>query len=463
MDIDLEQANMVYQANPDDVLAHPETLLKFIVHHKNNQVPRLRRLLDYYESQNTGINDVDSRRREKGKADYRASNAFAPYIANFQTAYSVGKPIGVQLDNAKHEILDRINESNDVDSHNYELFLDATIYGRAYELVYRNAENLEKFVRLSPTETFIIYTLDVDPKPAIGVRYHAIPNVDPANPTQKFVVEVWTDKQYIRYRPTNVAGSSLEVDVIEPRTVMPLIEYKNNWLRMGDFEHVLPLIDLYDAAQSDTANYMQDLNDALLVIQGDIGQEQEDLIASLDSSDPDYAQKVLKIKREFNEQIADTNTLLLHSGTDFDGRQTTVSAEYIYKQYDVQGTEAYKKRVADDIHKFSHTPNLTDENFASNVSGIAMKYKLLGTVELAATKRRMFEKGLYRRYSIVDNLERAVSSGWNIKVDDIVFTFQDNLPEDDLGEITALVQAGATLPQAYLYRYAPGITDPDEL
>ncbi len=33
---------------------------------------------------------------------------------------------------------------------------------------------------------------------------------------------------------------------------------------------MIPLIDLYDAAQSDTANYMSDLNDATLVISGDL-------------------------------------------------------------------------------------------------------------------------------------------------------------------------------------------------
>ena len=33
-----------------------------------------------------------------------------------------------------------------------------------------------------------------------------------------------------------------------------------------DFEKVIPLIDLYDNAQSDTANYMSDLNDAMLLV-----------------------------------------------------------------------------------------------------------------------------------------------------------------------------------------------------
>ena len=37
---------------------------------------------------------------------------------------------------------------------------------------------------------------------------------------------------------------------------------------MSVFEKQLPLIDIYDAAQSDTANYMTDFNDAILAIEG---------------------------------------------------------------------------------------------------------------------------------------------------------------------------------------------------
>ena len=56
---------------------------------------------------------------------------------------------------------------------------------------------------------------------------------------------------------------------------VPIIEYMNNKFRQGDYEDVLNLIDLYDAAQSDTANYMTDLNDAYLVIQGNVDLDVE--------------------------------------------------------------------------------------------------------------------------------------------------------------------------------------------
>ncbi|MDK3884570.1 phage portal protein, partial [Staphylococcus pseudintermedius] len=50
--------------------------------------------------------------------------------------------------------------------------------------------------------------------------------------------------------------------------MLQIHEYNANRFRQGVFENVLDLIDAYDYAESDTANYMTDLNDAMLKIEG---------------------------------------------------------------------------------------------------------------------------------------------------------------------------------------------------
>jgi len=94
---------------------------------------------------------------------------------------------------------------------------------------------------------------------------------------------------------------------------------------------------------------------------------------------------------------------------------------------------------------------------------VAMKYKVLGTVELASTKRKQFERGLNQRYTVVAHIEERVNGKWDIDPDEIGFIFRDNLPTDDVAIITALVQAGAQIPQEYLYQYLPNVTDADEI
>ncbi|KRK73178.1 phage portal protein [Lacticaseibacillus nasuensis] len=457
-----QQENMIYQEDLSQLT--PDRVMKFIVHHSQYQRPRLATLDGYYEGHNEGILKPNSRRVETGKSDHRAVHSFGKYIADFQTAYSVGNPINVKLDKDDARF-DQITRVNDMDALNYDLFLDMTRYGRAFEYIYHGEDGLEHCVRLDPLDTFVIYSLDVDPKPIMAVRYHSVELVDKDEHINiRIVPETWTADEYCKYKPTDANGT-MDLYFKQRLTTFPVVEYDNNRFRTGDFEHVISLIDLYDSAQSDTANYMTDLNDALLVISGDIDAlfNGSTLLSGVDPNDPDAMKKLAQDKLEIAKEQKDANMLLLKSGITGTGQQTSVDAKYINKEYDVSGTEAYKKRIAEDIHKFSHTPDLTDSNFASNVSGVAMKYKLLGTVELAAIKRRMFEKSLYQRYTIIAALEHAAHTPWKTDPDTLKFTFRDNLPSDDLSQIKDLEAAGATLPQKYLYQFLPGITDPAEI
>ena len=418
---------------------------------------------DYYQGFNTGILDIDNRRADEGKADHRAVHSFGKYIADFQTSFSVGNGITVQHD--KDERLDLIEDSNDFDSVNSELFLDTTRFGRAFEYIYRGEDDIEHSVVFSPLETFVIYSLDVDPKPIMAVRYHLIELVDDDNKTvSQYRIETWTADQYTLYKPTDIDGV-MSIDEQTMIYAFPIIEYKNNQFRIGDFENVVPLIDLYDAAQSDTANYMTDLNDAMLVIKGDIDTllQGSNMLNGIDPNDDEAAKKLAHDKLDMVKSMKDANLLLLKSGVSMTGQQTTVDANYIHKEYDVTGTEKYKERLAHDIHKFSHTPDLTDENFAGNASGVAMKYKVLGTIELASTKRKAFEVGLYKRYKTIEQLEKLSSSGMKTDANTLKFTFTDNMPTDDVAVVAQIVSAGAQVPQEYLYQFLPNVQDPSEI
>ena len=127
------QANLIYQESIDKLT--PDRIMKFIRHHHDYQQPRLQMLDDYYQGINTGILGTDNRRADEGKADHRAVHSFGKYIADFQTSFSVGNGITVQHD--KDERLDLIEDSNDFDSVNSELFLDTTRFGRAFEYIYQ--------------------------------------------------------------------------------------------------------------------------------------------------------------------------------------------------------------------------------------------------------------------------------------------------------------------------------------
>ena len=110
--------------------------------------------------------------------------------------------------------------------------------------------------------------------------------------------------------------------------------------------------------------------------------------------------------------------------------------EYLSKTFHEADVELLKKSIIEDIHKISKVPNLTDENFAGNSSGVAMKYKLLGLEQLAQTKEEYYRIGLKERIKLYANI-------LNIKmirtdIDNIEMTFIRSLPVNEL-EIAQLI------------------------
>ncbi len=429
-----EEANIHYRyISVEELTKNTDKLLEMIEHHENQQVPRLKVLQDYYEAENTTIL-VDKRRREEHLADNRAAHGFGEYVSGFIQGFMVGIPLKTTypVDDV-NEKLREINRTNDADEHNSELVLDQSIYGRAYELVYRNQLDETRFTVSSVLETFVIYDNGVEGNPIAAVRYF-----DDKFNENKRNVYLYTDENIYHY----ILGDDGKLEEKEEKQHffkgVPIVEYSNNRFRRGDFEKVLSLIDLYDSAQSDTGNYMQDFNDAMLKIVGN-----------------------LDIDVETAKEMKEHNILLLQTEMDSEGRAGQADADYIYKKYDVAGTEAFKNRIKNDIHMFTYTPNMDDESFASNQSGEALKYKLFGLEQKRATKERLFKKALRNRYRLINNIMSMASEG-SFDVNDITITFTPNLPKNLLEEIKAFVDLGGDLSEETKLSLLSFVENPQE-
>ena len=70
---------------------------------------------------------------------------------------------------------------------------------------------------------------------------------------------------------------------------------------------------------------------------------------------------------------------------------------YVLQENDV---DVLRKNLESDIHKISMVPNMSDENFVGNASGVAIKYKLLAFEQMTKNKERYMEKGLKERFKL---------------------------------------------------------------
>ena len=396
---------------------------------RNYQVERLEILADYSNGNNYTI--LNGRKRlEANKADYRIRHDLGGQASRFFTGYTVGKPISISVKNQDDlSAVDNFNNYNDIEALNQEIVYDVSRFGRAFELHYYDEFGKVAVAAIDPTEIFTIRSADVNKKIIAAVHLPVY--------NEQLYVTVYTDDYIVTYNPIGInAGELVENERKEnPFKMVPVVEWQNNKDRLGDWEKGIPLIDAYDAAESDTANYMSDLNDALLVIKGDVNS------TGMNASD------LMKMKT--------ANMLVLESGVSASGAQTSLDAGYIYKQYDVSGVESYKTRLIKDFFRIVGLPNLQDDDTFSVSSGIAIRYKLVDLQQITAVKRGFFIKALRRRYSllkaITDNLKESAAVP---DINDLTFTFHENLPNDIWAEIQAAISAGMDISQDTLMENA---------
>lgn len=435
-----DEANKVFKySSADNLLNNLDHISEMIKEHEQYQYPRLQVLEDYYKGNNVTILS-GQRRKEKDQADNRAVHNFAKYTSQFIQGYMVGIPLKTSYpdEGIEGKIRD-MNRINDADEHNSDLILSQSMYGRAYELLYRSKDDQNRFTTVDVKNTFVVYDSTVEKLPIVGIRYLENDYED------ERTVHVYTSSEIIEYK----LGSDYKLTVIDSKNhsfgEVPIIEYSNDKFRQGDFEDVLTLIDLYDGAQSDIANYSQDLNDAILAIFGRFDLE-------------GYGDET---PREIMKQMKDANLFHLEPPLSSDGKEGRADAKYLYKQYDVQGSEAYKSRIANDIHLFTATPNMNDENFGGIQSGEAMKYKLFLLEQKRATKERLFKKSLRDRYRLINNVMQTASEG-TFDVSKLTITFTENLPANLEKELKWFTDAGGKLSLKTLLSLLRAVENPDE-
>lgn len=400
-----------------------KVLRRYILDHKNEQVPRLQELKRYYLSDN----NIKYRKRnnDPNRADNRIASDFAKYIAVFMQGYLLGNPIKYRNeDDDLLAMIEAFNIRNNEPYHNGLLETDLSTFGRAYELITMDQDANEKLTKLDVEQTFVIYDDTTDMNSLFGVRYYPI---EFSARQTKTYIEVYTENRVYRYVSDHkgliISNFKYQVpsnpdDDIYFLKGVPINEYSNNEERTGDFESQLDNIDAYDLSQSELANFQQDMNDAYLVIVGN------PLTGTGDPDDPEDANSPQNVVAA----MLQARILALDNNPDEGG--ASPNAFYLTKEYDTTGSEEYKKRLVNDILRFTFTPDVTDQNFSGIQSGVAMAHKLMGLDNLRKTKERLLDKGIMRRLRLVANV-------WEIKNDTYVginntnLIFTPNVPQND--------------------------------
>lgn len=368
-----------------------ELILKYIQRDEQER-KRRERMYDYYRNKH----DILGRHmNDPTKPNNKLVHGYPYYIANAYTGYMFGEPVGYS---AQDEALDmNVHDAfryNDEQAENCALGLDLSICGVAVELHYLDADANVRFKRVDPVGCIAVRDATIEENLTELIRYYNIEEI--ANNRTVRMIEVLDAQNWSVYREET--GGLVEIEV-KPHGYgdVPAVVYRNNADCMGDFEGQISLIDAYNLLQSEGINSEEYFNDAYLMLKGLMGTDDSDIAD-------------MKAKR----------VLLMPMDSD---------AGFLTKQHDDAATENLKNRLNNDIHRFSGCPDMDDEKFAGNASGVALKYKLLQFENIAGTKEREFKRGLQRRLELLCNIWNVLGRGsfdWR----DVQISFKRALPEN---------------------------------
>ncbi len=366
---------------------------------------KLRKNKAYYE----GKHKILSENRKKQLVCNHAKD-----IADTASSYFIGNTISYKAD-GDIKALTAALENAGADEADGDNGLDLSIYGLAYEYIYAKQGDTELSIKnLSAESTFMVYDDTIEENELFAVYYY-VKKDDTNRSIDTFVATILTAnwRYVLNIQDTDGPQSLIETPRPHYFGEVPVIEYLNNKLGIGDYELQIPLIDAYNALMSDRITDKEQFIDAILALYGTLLGDEE-------ARDADGKTAVQRLKED----------RLLEMPKD-------AKAEYITRTFDESGVEILKKAIEQDIHKFSHVPCMTDEAFGGNVSGVAMEFKLLGLENITKIKTRYYKKGLRKRLRIF--------AGWlytsrqiTIDTGGITPTFTRALPKNLL-EISQIV------------------------
>jgi SPP1 family phage portal protein len=368
-----------------------QKILDFVAAHKIKRT-HLTNNQNYY----LGKHDIQKKKRSNPNVpNNRIVNNYPKYITDVNVGYLVGRPISYSSQN--EELMDRIQSILDLNNEsdtNHELAKASSVFGVAFELMYQNEDGDTRFYPISPLELIEVYDYSIEPKLVAAIRYY--------NVGEREVVEVYTTSQIKTYYLADNELTFLD-EVEHFFGDVPVNVFENNHERKSDFEDVITLVDAYNKVQSSTLDDLEQFTDSYLMLVG------------YDVSSEDVA------------KLRESRVLALQADGD---------AKWLEKSVNDSWIENYKTRLADDIHKFSNTPDMGDDKFGTQNSGVALKYRLLSLEQNRVNKERKFRKGLMRRLRLLANILNI--KGQNVSHMDIIPQFSSNLPQNEF-ELTQMV------------------------
>ena len=347
----------------------------------------------------------------EGSPDNRIPVPYGRKLVNTVVGYMY-KPGLIQMNSDNEELRDelsRVMDTNQAGSKTARLGKLSSIFGVAYEIHYVIDGREPRFAPIPVEDMLPVYSNDLEPQIVAAVHRYIEHVPGEANRTDSIEhVDIYyadaVDYYYASGTATTAGDLRMEAEEPHGYGMVPLAVFRNNDEIMGDFEHILPLIDAYDVLMSDSMNEFDRFAWAYLVLKN-LSMREEDV-------------ENIKVKRVIE---------VMENG----------GAEFLTKDIQTAFVEFMRGWLREEIHKQTHIPDMADHSFAGQQSGIAIRFKLSDLENIASVKEIGFREGLYRRVELLLAFFRTQGRNLGDALE-VWFSFNRNIPTNYI-EIAEIV------------------------
>lgn len=379
--------------------------------------PKRERLFDYYQGQQP----VPKGESVRGRPNNRLRVPFPRYITEVHTGYFLGLPPTLALDKeTDRQAYAALSASLHLDHLFFDVGRDMSICGAGYILVWLEQGRGLGACRCCPLSCFTIRSAAASASILGTVRLFQGPD----GGTQGVLYEKDAS------RPFSWDGQRAALGPPEGHAfgAPPLVPFANNCQGSGDFEMVAGLTDAYNLLLSGAMDDMQSVANAFLALYGMQGSTQEDI-----------------------DEANRSRVLSLAEG----GR-----AEFVVKNLNHEALAQLEQNLRRSILQLSMTPDLSDEDFAGNASGVALQYKLWGIEQVRSAKERSFTEGLYQLLHVFSGGLSLLGGPVDLTAGKA--TFYKNLPQNHTELAQTLLSLSPLLSQRTILENLPWVSDAEE-
>ena len=401
----------------------------FIIHDTNI------REIDYLMRYERGEQPLNREKEIRPEIDIQAQENHAAEITSFKIGYEFGSPVtfvqrakidaksqnkepqeqGEKKDDIQISLLNEMMFEENKPAKDVQLARNFKICGVGYRMfrAKRNIDGVSVFDMAipNPMTTFVVYANDAYREPVLGVTYSI--TTDGRKLVGAYTKDTYFSLEIPMYGP---AGAIRE----EPNLIgeIPIIEYVNDYDRMGCFERVIPIMDALNVTNSDRVN--------------DIAQ---------------YVQNILwmhncQLDKEQKKVIQDGGVIITKSNGD--GKEAKIS--YVSAPLNQQETQTLVDYQYEQVLQISGTPGREKTSGGNTGSAILLSNGWQLAETQAKAMELVFSEAEKRSLRVVLSIIRMCEdkdlpdvSMRDLRVSDILVKFSRNKTYDLVSRVNALV------------------------